>query len=137
VAPEWETAPCSTADCQERVSACMLAHVNASGVHIPLWLDGNLPGIQWGSSADYPYQEGGFFGNIFSSPPKAFYCDGADFQHGTVPGRLGATSSSIYTNPFGTSGFCGGPCQSHGTDGFTSCFAQNYTFTHVATTSRR
>ena len=69
VAPEWEASSCGT-DCQERVSACVLAHVNTTGKHIQLWLDSDAPSIGWGRSTDYPYQEGSFFGNIFESPPR-------------------------------------------------------------------
>src|SRR4051812_47521217 len=35
-------------DCQEALSACMLAHVNNSGAHISIWLDGPDTGIGWG-----------------------------------------------------------------------------------------
>jgi len=49
----------------------VLAHVNTSGKHIALWLDGEAPSLGYGRSADYPFQEGSFFGNIFSSTPKA------------------------------------------------------------------
>src|SRR5581483_5655457 len=75
VAPEWESGTCGM-DCQQQVSACMLAHVNTSGQHITLWLDGDSSAIGWGRSTDYPYQEGSFFGNIFVSPPTAYYCNG-------------------------------------------------------------
>ena len=83
VAPEWETGTCGTV-CQERMSACLLAHVNTSGVHIPIWLDGE-GAIGWGQNASYPYQEGSFFGNIFVSPPKGYFCDGKDFDSGDRP----------------------------------------------------
>ena len=48
----------------------------------------------WGKSSNHPYQEGSFFGNIFTSPPQAFYCNGKDFNVGLVPGRLGASAGS-------------------------------------------
>src|SRR5262249_45025927 len=37
MAPGWETGACGQT-CQEDVSACLLAHVNTAGVHIPLWI---------------------------------------------------------------------------------------------------
>src|SRR5205823_6536589 len=37
--PSWKTAGInSSSTCQEAISACMLAHVNTAGVHIPIWL---------------------------------------------------------------------------------------------------
>jgi hypothetical protein len=56
VAPEWETGTCNTT-CQERMTACLLAHVNTSGVHIPIWLDSE-GAIGWGQNSSYPFQEG-------------------------------------------------------------------------------
>ena len=49
VAPEWENGACGT-DCQELVSACVLAHVNTTGKHIQLWLDSDSPAIGWGAA---------------------------------------------------------------------------------------
>jgi len=45
-------------DCEQQITACMLAHVNTSGVHIPLWLDGDSTAIGWNLDSDYPYEEG-------------------------------------------------------------------------------
>ena len=129
-APEWETGTCGTT-CQERMSACLLAHVNTSGVHIPIWLDSE-GAIGWGTSTDYPYQEGSFFGNVFVSPPVAQYCNGKDFDSAAVPGRLGANANAPYTNPFGGNSLCSAHCTAHSTDGFTQC--GNYT--HVVTVWR-
>jgi len=136
-APEWETGTCNTT-CQERMTGCLLAHVNTSGVHIPIWLDSE-GAIGWGQNVNYPFQEGSFFGNIFVSPPKGYYCNGRDFSWSTVPGRLGVGQSNApYINPWGS----GGPCQwnctnssgsTNGTsDGFTSCWG----YSHVVTVWR-
>jgi hypothetical protein len=137
VAPEWETGTCNTT-CQERMSACLLAHVNTSGVHIPIWLDGE-GAIGWGQNASYPYQEGSFFGNIFVNPPKGYFCNGKDFSSGTVPGRLGVGQSNApYTNPFGTPGPCANSCVASSArtnnvgDGFSQCNG----YTHVVTVWR-
>ncbi len=40
LAPEWETGACSTS-CQEAVSACVVAHLNTAGMHVPIWLVGD------------------------------------------------------------------------------------------------
>jgi hypothetical protein len=144
VAPELENGTCDT-DCQERVSACVLAHVNNAGVHIQLWIDGDTHtyngstyGLGWGTSTSYPYQEGSFFGNLFFTP-KGYYCTGKDYWSGSVPGRLGATipNTQVYVNPFGTECQASGRCATHGTDGYDSCQTyDNYTWKHVVTVWR-
>jgi hypothetical protein len=137
VAPEWETGTCGTT-CQERMSACLLAHVNTSGVHIPIWLDGE-GAIGWGQNTSYPYQEGSFFGNIFVNPPKGYFCNGKDFDSGTVPGRLGAGQwFAPYYDPFGTPGPCAASCtpSSAKTNGVADGFASCYGYTHVVTVWR-
>jgi hypothetical protein len=100
VAPEWQTGACDY-NCQERVSACMLAHVNNSGYHIAIWLDSES-NIGWGKSPNYPYEEGSFFGNLFpvNNTWRGYFCLGTDYDQGSVPGRLGATipNTSVYVN---------------------------------------
>ena len=46
LAPEWEMSTCA-AGCQEYVSACLMAHVNTAGMHIPIWLDAASPNVGW------------------------------------------------------------------------------------------
>lgn len=137
VAPQWADNACDE-QCQQHVSACMLAHVNTTGQNISLWLDGDSPAIGWGQSVDHPFQEGSFFGNIFKSPPTAFYCNGRDFDQGVVPGRLGANQTDApYVNPWAS---IGGACANYCTpqdipnqdDGFKAC----YGFNHVVTVWR-
>ncbi len=137
VAPEWETGTCGTT-CQERMSACLLAHVNTSGVHIPIWLDSE-GAIGWTQNSSYPYQEGSFFGNIFVNPPKGYFCNGRDFDSGTVPGRLGAGQSyAPYYDPFGTPGPCSASCtaSSATTNGVADGYSACYGYTHVVTVWR-
>jgi hypothetical protein len=134
VAPQWGDAACDQ-QCQQHVTACMLAHVNTTGRHIPLWIVGDSQAIGWGQSPDFPYQEGSFFGNIFTSPPTAFYCNGQDFDQGVVPGRLGANQiDAPYVNPWAS---VGGACKSYCTpqdipnqnDGFKACYGYNHVVT--------
>jgi len=116
-------------DCQEALSACMLAHVNNSGAHIAIWLDGPDTGIGWGGSASYPYQEGAFFGNLFSAGTtpstqwKGQFCVGKNMAQGEVPGRLGApigSTASVYVNPFGGGVGCAANCTTTN-EGYTNC----------------
>ena len=136
-APEWETGTCGTT-CQERMTACLLAHVNTSGVHIPIWLDSE-GAIGWGQNTSFPYQEGSFFGNVFVNPPKGYFCNGKDFSSATVPGRLGVGQSNApYTDPYGTPGPCQWNCTSSTatTNGVADGFSACYGYTHVVTVWR-
>jgi hypothetical protein len=137
VAPEWETGTCNTT-CQERMTGCLLAHVNTSGVHIPIWLDSE-GAIGWGQNSSYPFQEGSFFGNIFVSPPKGYFCNGKDFSAGTVPGRLGVGQNNApYMDPFGTPGPCAYSCaaSSANTNGVADGYSSCSSYTHVVTVWR-
>ncbi|MEA2700058.1 MAG: hypothetical protein QOI66_4329, partial [Myxococcales bacterium] len=135
VAPGWETGACDLT-CQQAVSACMMAHINTAGVHIPLWMDSPLTAIGWGQNPQYPNREGTFFGNIFTTNSAgtidAFYCNGPGWNKDVVPGRLGANQADApYANPFisGTNpnGYCL-PCASSRPDGPDSCPANGTTF---------
>jgi hypothetical protein len=122
VAPELEGGPCGVT-CQERVSACMLAHVNNAGTNIDIWIDSE-GAIGWGTSPNFPYQEGSFFGNLFPTSWQGFYCNGRGYDAGSVPGRLGTPlANNVYTNPYGGNVECGqsGQCSAHGIDGYDSC----------------
>jgi hypothetical protein len=95
LAPEWQRGECA-AQCQERVSACLLAHMNRSGAHVTI----NMLGApSWGSrftpsDADirFPYQEGAFFGNVFSG--LAFVCRGREVKKAPAIGRFCALEPS-------------------------------------------
>jgi len=126
--PQWKTGSIHSASnrtCQNLVSACLMAHVNTAGVHIPIWMASEATQIGWGlDTVNYPAQEGTFFGNILEtgdlsqmgmaglSGPKAYYCEGTGFSLGTVQGRLGAGQQGAnlpYTNPYNN-----GACATNG-----------------------
>jgi hypothetical protein len=120
IAPEALNGPCDL-DCQERLSACMLAHVNNSNAHVGIWLVGPDPAIGWASSPDYPFQEGAFFGNLVANPWQGYFCGGKDMSSGEVPGRLGTPlASSVYTNPYGVGMACASNCVVTN-QGYTQC----------------
>jgi hypothetical protein len=145
IAPELATGPCDL-DCQERISACMLAHVNNSGQHISIWMVGPDPAIGWASSPLYPYQEGAYFGNIFAAPWQGYYCAGTDMASGEVPGRLGSPlASNVYVDKYGAGGLCKQPAACTVTNnGYTNCtdpapqapYAAGHKWTHVVTVWR-
>ena len=96
------------------MSACMMAHLNTSGVHVPMWMASESPAIGWGVSPNYPKQEGTFFGNIIMTgnlasigmpgvnAPVAYFCEGAGISAGVVAGRLTSGATNVpYKNPYG------------------------------------
>src|SRR5262249_22181895 len=149
-------------------------HVNTAGVHIPLYMVSqgvlggtygtglpgapdagvvNPPSVGWGLNADYPNQEGSFFGNLFilgghgydSTSVAAFYCDGKAYDVATVPGRIGANQvGAPYKNPYiagpyasGVTGYCSDVCTAmdypYGDSGYKACSGWN----NVVTTYRQ
>ncbi len=68
------------------------------------------------------------------SPPKAFYCNGKDFDVGVVPGRLGAgLGDAPYTDPYGGTGYCRDNCTPadipNQNAGYKACMGYNHVFT--------
>jgi hypothetical protein len=137
----WQYGSCDEV-CQEQVTACMLAHINTAGVHIPLWIVAQPTTVGWNLSPDYPKQEGSFFGNIFKpgahgapmNKIPAFYCNGIAFDQGTVPGRIGANQTGApYTDPFPGTGYCKDTCTPADTpyaaSGYKACNGWNKVLT--------
>ncbi len=129
VSPEWETGACG-ATCERWLSACMLALVNTTGDHYPLWLVAQNPAISWGLDPSFPFQEGSFFGDIFVSPPLAYYCGGRDLGLSPIPGRIGSTQvAPPYTDAYGTKGLCLPTCTPadypHQNEGVKACSGWN------------
>lgn len=78
LAPEWRDGVCG-AECQEKVSSCLIALTNRTGKHVQVSLLSGAPSLGAAfqpSAADepFPHQEGAFFGNLFSG--EAFACRG-------------------------------------------------------------
>jgi hypothetical protein len=76
VAPEWESAPLTTAG-QHWLSGCLLAHVNAFGTSVPISLRavGKL-GADVAESIEFPVYEATFFGNVFNIEQDMYACTG-------------------------------------------------------------
>jgi hypothetical protein len=109
LAPGWENGSCD-GTCERWISACMLAHVNTAGVHIPINVVGQNAGLGWGQDPNFPNQEATFFGNIFEANnvglPDAYYCNGPGFDKDVAEGRIGAHQvGAPYRNLF-ASGYC-------------------------------
>jgi hypothetical protein len=85
VASSWATGECDLA-CQERVSACMLARVNAWGTPVALSVrtsdvvdQGQLTSYELQT---YTVEEGAFFGNLFAAEPALYSCTGTGWDEG-------------------------------------------------------
>lgn len=129
VAPAWETGGISAPD-ERWLSACMLALVNTTGDHYPLWLVAQNSAISWGLDPSYPFQEGAFFGDIFTSPPYAYYCGGKDLGVSPIPGRIGSAQvTPPYVDAYGTKGLCLPACTPadypHQGEGVKACSGWN------------
>jgi hypothetical protein len=129
VAPEWADGQCSTA-CEEKISSCLMALTNGAGNHVQVELSQNDSAIGGGHS--YPYQEAAFYGNVFSSPPKAFFCVGKDFTGflGTDLGSAQQRACSGYSLlgascPYVKAGNCSGVLLTPGMCSFSNSSADS------------
>jgi len=81
LAPEWETGACDV-ECQEWVSACLLARTNQFGLPVELSLRGNHPALQVPTEVAeaFTLREGSFYGNVFTEGAdvagQAYACAG-------------------------------------------------------------
>jgi hypothetical protein len=147
LAPGWLHGTCD-GSCQRWVSACLLAHANATGVHVPIWLRADHPAL--GASGDSPggftYQEGAFYGNVFADAgPQMFACAGrgllamgegetiqqiddvdAYFHHRlcTLEGECGVTSTGVCQAVPGGAPTCDDDAGAYGA--YRSCHTGNF-----------
>jgi hypothetical protein len=77
LAPKWVKRPLTLSE-QRWVSACLLAHVNMHGVHVPINIRGPHPKLRDLTAEDkkFKIEEGAFFGNLFDSKDDKFTCVG-------------------------------------------------------------
>jgi hypothetical protein len=75
LAPEWATDSCD-ADCKGWMSACLIAHVNALGVTVPMSMRGPDPALaaDYSERKVYPWAEAAFYGDLFGTTPKLYGC---------------------------------------------------------------
>lgn len=74
---QWATGPL-TPTAQRWVSACLLAHVNAFGVPVPISVRGAHPNltVDDAEQSEYLVQEAAFYGNLFQDEPVMLGCGG-------------------------------------------------------------
>ncbi len=99
LAHEWETEGCDQ-DCQEWVSACMLARTNASGQAVTIWMRADHDAIGDGASLAFPVYEASFFGNLFAGSSKHF-CQGTTLAGPLVSQLQGRTCAGLTTEACG------------------------------------
>lgn len=77
LAPEWGDADgyCDE-DCQEWVSSCLMARVNAHGEHILISMRGSNGALALAEdeAEDFPHPEATYYGNIFVAEPEVHAC---------------------------------------------------------------
>ena len=119
VAPEWgsDTGSCD-ATCQQWVSSCVISRVNYLGVHVPLSIRGDNPGlVEVGTEAtDYPNREATYFGNVFTTPQKLYGCRTAGDDQ-TLIGRPCGHGADVSTCIIDVLGDCGTVCGETFADG--------------------
>jgi hypothetical protein len=109
LAPDWAHAPLTRRSDQEYVSACLAARTNYFGVTVQISVRGYaLSLIENTSAAElaaFPYVEGAFWGNLFSSTPYLDACDvPANAAHSNADMRDCATG---HPDPDGGLDSCG------------------------------
>ncbi len=67
LAPQWANESCDKS-CQRWISACLLAHSNATGNPVTISVRGSNPGLLWTQEIEssYTYQEAAYYGNVFA-----------------------------------------------------------------------
>src|SRR5689334_8345093 len=103
LAPEWATDSCG-AECQQWVSACLYAHVNAKGTPYPISPRGDRPGLRTTPQAReaFTQPEAAFYGNVFRHEAYACWAAiGDDDQRlaGRICGQLDGGCGFTITGP--------------------------------------
>jgi hypothetical protein len=137
LAPEWEAGACDQ-DCQQWVTACLLARNNALGETVSIEMVASHPavGVARAQPGSYIYEEAGFYGNLFIDPPVMYSCQGTQVveasHHGRVCG-LDAWESCGFENVVGA---CSGvnSCAGKSADAYLGCRDEVGASYHTITT---
>lgn len=116
LAPEWLSGTC-TGDCQERVSACLIALVNRTGKHVDLSVTSAAPSLTArlapnANDLGFPHQEGAFFGNVWTD--QTFACQGTGVRKGPQSKRFCAVEPATCSAggaPLVDAGACADSCE--------------------------
>ncbi|MEM9459220.1 MAG: hypothetical protein AAGF11_33890 [Myxococcota bacterium] len=100
LAPQWQDGACDE-DCQQWVSACLLARTNTAGHEVDIWISADHPSIGTGVSSDFPFYEATFYGNLFADGNSQYQCRGTSlgvfvaFMNGRTCSGPGAQGCGI------------------------------------------
>ncbi|WP_437675627.1 hypothetical protein [Sorangium sp. So ce131] len=90
LAPSWSDEPLS-ASRQQWVSACVASRVNSSGASVMISSRAAHAALRYPDALEverYPDEEGAFWGNLFTSPPRLFACyNDANVENSRALGR--------------------------------------------------
>jgi hypothetical protein len=98
LAPDWASGAPASLDEQQLISACLAAHTNKFGVHVPISVLGvratgePIPYTQK-ELEDFPEKEACFFGNLFTDQGVFAGDDGHPLHHDTSSARACARTS--------------------------------------------
>ena len=122
LAPHWANGEAIPEDEQQLVSACLAAHANRYGAHVPISLlgrvaDGSEIPFSQQELSSFPVTEGCFFGNAFkkdglfsaSDRPMALTADESSLRACAMPDRSGSGASSMCA-PIKYAGSCRDLC---------------------------
>jgi hypothetical protein len=121
LAPEWSTAPLDDFG-QEMVSACLASRVNRYGMQVIISMRSHHDPLRMHARDEelsaYPFSEGAFWGNLFSSTPyvRACYTDenvaySRAAQRDCAAGRVGAEGRLEPCGIIEIVGSCGDICR--------------------------
>jgi hypothetical protein len=118
LAEDWTRRRIDASD-QERVSACLAARLNFLGVAVNISIRGR--GLEPPSAeeiAEFPRQEGAFWGNVFADKPELFACSNeTNVENSYASLRFCSTGfpvpdgSTISCGPLRNVGSCGRWCE--------------------------
>jgi hypothetical protein len=113
LAPAWLARPISAEE-GRWLSGCLIGHLNAAGVEVPISARGPHPELEPTPEVrrTYRLQEAAFYGDLFAAVPERFVCIGEGFSDLADPdswlqSRLCSWHDDCAIEP---SGFCTGAC---------------------------
>lgn len=127
IAPEWAFEPLSESS-RRWLSACILAHVNATSTPVTILLRGDHPALQVPSGSttgEFVLREGAFYGDIFALTPAKHACVGA----ATTPERtctqnLSGLSPCGFTVPGHCRGAGASACEGLSEGAYETCHSK-------------
>ena len=149
-APHWAEGESIPENEQQLVTACLSAHANRYGAHVPISVlgrdaDQRPLAISADELSNFPVTEGCFFGNVFrkdgafsaSDRPTALTADESSLRACALPDRTGSGASSMCA-PMQYAGNCRDLCQPDPTNTYyVSCTVGGKTYLPLTTRVRR